>query len=226
VIYNENGLYKNLKDVDRVRKTEEEFDTLSEMFINGLESVPKNIMAICLNKIKYMTDDKVEKEIDELIKIFEEKIGSKTFDKKQMILKMKMLSKRDDIIDAANSIKTFIENMEASQGYFYKSISNIITTLEKSYNETDINDAKKLLLEEVGINIDILYDKEYEKNHNNYINILKMLMENSGSIKFLKNKQLVDIQTLKEFIGEEESGRLTINDIIDFEKCVEFMDAL
>ena len=53
-----------------------------------------------------------------------------------------------------------------------------------------------------------------------------MLMENSGSINFIKDKQLVDCQALKEFIGEEESGRLTINDIIDFEKCVEFMDAL
>ena len=76
-IYNENGLDKNLKEEDRVKKTEEEFDKLSEIFISGLEKIPKDIMAICLNTIKNMNDEEVDKEIEELIKIFDKKIDYK-----------------------------------------------------------------------------------------------------------------------------------------------------
>ena len=225
-IYNENGLDKNLKEEDRVKKTEEEFDKLSEIFISGLEKIPKDIMAICLNTIKNMNDEEVDKEIEELIKIFDKKIDYKLFDKKKMILKMKMLSKRDDIIDTANSIKTFIEKIGVKKGNFYDLINDNMEILKNSYNEIDIIGAKNLLLD-AGINIDILYDKEYqETDKTNYINILKMLTENSNSISFLIDIKLDQCQTLKEFIGEDESGSLNINDIIDLEKCVKFMISL
>ena len=53
-----------------------------------------------------------------------------------------------------------------------------------------------------------------------------MLTENSNSISFLIDIKLDQCQTLKEFIGEDESGSLNINDIIDLEKCVKFMISL
>ena len=223
-IYNINSVYK--LDKERIERTEKQFDKLAEIFRNDLDSVEGEIRAICLNTIKNMTDDEILMEINKLIKIFEKKINDNIFDKNEIIKKMKLLSKRDDIDDALKSIKVLIDKkiIEAKKDIFSDKIDQIIKSLEKSYNEKDINEAKEFL-KSANVDIDILYNKEYEKTHkNNYLNILKMFREHSDSINFLKGKTSMVCHALKEFIGEEESGLLTINDIIDFEKCVEFMN--
>ena len=56
-----------------------------------------------------MTDDEILMEINKLIKIFKKKINDNIFDKNEIIKKMKLLSKRDDIDDALKSIKVLID---------------------------------------------------------------------------------------------------------------------
>ena len=75
------------------------------------------------------------------------------------------------------------------------------------------------------MDIDILYEKDKDRKFkNNYLKLLSLLHEDS--INFLIKRTSEDCQTLKELVGQDDSQFLTINTIIDLEKCVGFMNSL
>ena len=125
---------------------------------------------------------------------------------------MKLLARSEDIRNASIYISTFVQYTQAIETTEFKnSIEKIIKTLQNSFNEDDIKYGQNVL-KKVNVDIDILYEKEI-KIKNNYLKILQLLDENKESITFLIKRTLEDCQTLKELVGEVESGFLTINHI-------------
>ena len=223
-LFNENKKNKKFNDVQWTQNTEEQFEKLKPIFIEiNFRSVEKKIITICLNEIKSKSNEEITNEIDKLINIFE--IQNKNIDKNKIVEKMKLLARSEDIRNASIYISTFVQYTQAIETTEFKnSIEKIIKTLQDSFNEDDIKYGQNVL-KKVNVDIDILYEKEI-KIKNNYLKILQLLDENKESITFLIKRTLEDCQTLKELVGEVESGFLTINHIIDLEKCVEFMNSL
>ena len=61
-------------------------------------------------------------------------------------------------------------------------------------------------------------------NNNHFKNILLKLNKNSDAIKFLMSLNIDDCRILQEILYNEDEDFLTAADIIDLEKCVEFMN--
>ena len=223
-LFNENKKNKKFNDVQWTQNTEEQFEKLKPIFIEiNFRKVEKKVITICLNEIKSKSNEEITNEIDKLINIFE--IQNKNIDKNKIVEKMKLLARSEDIRNASIYISTFVQYTQAIETTEFKnSIEKIIKTLQDSFNEDDIKYGQNVL-KKVNVDIDILYEKEI-KIKNNYLKILQLLDENKESITFLIKRTLEDCQTLKELVGEVESGFLTINHIIDLEKCVEFMNSL
>ena len=226
-LYAENRKNKKFNDLQWIKNTEEQFEKLKPIFIEtNFKSVEKKIITICHNEIKDKSNEEIIEEIDKLISIFEIKI--KNIDKNRIVEKMKLLARSEDIRNASIYISTFIKITGAIETTEFKnSIDKIIKTLEDSFNEEDIEFGKNIL-KKVNIDIDILYEKEM-KHKNNYLKILQLLDKNKESFAFLLKLTPLDYEVfsiLKDLVGDLESGFLTINHIIDLEKCVEFMSSL
>ena len=53
-----------------------------------------------------------------------------------------------------------------------------------------------------------------------------MFREHPNSLTFLIDRTQDDCDTLKELVGEDDSGLLNINHILDLEKCFNFMNSI
>jgi len=209
IIYNTSAIVQNIRVLLKNYKTRN---------ISYLTSIFK--------KISEKSYEEIDIEIEKLMKIFKNDINPDTIEVSRLINKLMMLSRRDDIIEVASSINVFIQNTGVRKGDLYRKIKEIIENLPNSYDQEKIENAKKELIL-ADIDIEILYDENYGKNYkNNYLNILKMLKEYPESINFLIKRNYDDCQTMKELIDQDDSGFLTVNDILDFEKCVLFVKSL
>ena len=182
----------------------------------------KDILSTCLNAIKNESHDKISAEIDKLIKIFGNFIDNNLFNKEQIINKIEIISKRDDINEIVISIRIFIERTKVKKGKFFESICQLILILEDTLDENEIIKAENFLKEDAKINVNISNEKE----NNIYLNILKMFREHPNSLTFLIDRTQDDCDTLKELVGEDDSGLLNINHILDLEKCFNFMNSI
>ena len=226
-IYVEMKNEKTLNDVQWVKNAEEQFNELKNFFSSeGLGSVKKEILTICLNLIKNESHNDIVKEIDILIKIFEVQTDSSLFDKEDIVKKLELLSRSEDIKQAAKSISTFIKLIGARETTFKESIDALIKKSDQEFDENAIQEGGQLLLSS-NVDINISYEKDYEKKHkNNYLKVLKMLTEHPDSINFLVKRNKDDCATLRQLVGENDSPFLTVNHIIDLEKCVYFMNSI
>ena len=151
-------------------------------------------------------------------------VQDNTIDKNKIVEKIKLLARSEDIRNAAIKISIFIRCTGVKTTEFKNAIEKIIKTLQDNFNEEDIKEGKDVL-SKVGMDIDILYEKDKDRKFkNNYLKLLSLLHEDS--INFLIKRTSEDCQTLKELVGQDDSQFLTINTIIDLEKCVGFMNSL
>ena len=218
-------LYKD-NDEKCINETELKFEQLKNMFCKkGVHNLDKDILHICLNTIKGKKDEEITKEINILIDIFKEQIQNVYYNTKDLVDSMIILSKKDDIYNVAIALSIFIQKTGAKTDKPNK-IDKIITDLKDSNEEKLILEAIRTL-NDYSINIDILYDnKELKGENSNYLNILLKLKEQPDSITFLLKKSLDDCRSLQELVGEIDNGFLNTNDIIELEKCVEFMNKI
>ena len=213
-------LYKE-KDEERINETEKQFDKLNIIFSDkGVHNLDEDLLQICLNSIKGKQENFIDREIQILIDIFKKEILD--IKKKELIESLIILSKKEDIYKVAIAISIFIEKTEVIKDDFYTNILNIISTLKTSNKEDDIRKSMKYL-EKGSIYIDIIYETN---KIGNYVNILLKLKELPDSIIFLFRRTVADCRSLQELVGEMDDGFLTSNDILELEKCVEFMNQI
>ena len=191
--------------------------SLKDFFNLGEKESNEKLIETCLKTFKRKNlDEELDKEIDILAKI----IGiNNKYDKNKIINNLAILFQKEEVLNVSNSLKIFIEKTRAIQTDFYKMINTIISNI---YKKRDIYIIKQSMdeLEHYGI-------LSFENNINNsYIEILKKFREQPDSIDFLLNTTIEDCRNLQDFNRDNDDEFLTPNDILDFEKCIEFMRKL
>ena len=206
-----------------INQTESEFNKLVTIFSNeGIQSLDQDILQICLKTIKGKKREEINKEIEVLIEIFKGDLMDSIYDKEKIIESLIILSKKEDIYNAAVSISLFLDRLGVKKDTFYQKLINIKSILKNS-NRVEIILRAIEDLKYGSVDINILYE-ETEKD--NYLNILLKFREEPDSIKFLFENTIEVCRNLQERVGEIDNNFLTSNDILAFEKCIEFMSKL
>ena len=215
IFQNYQETYKN--DEKKItEETEKTFDKLKDIFIAGVHSLNKNILQICLNSIK----ERSRKEIFDDLEILENIFQIKDYNKEIIVKSMILLSKKKYLYNILIGISIFLEKLGV-QGNFLELLKNHIKNLDKSNDENIISKAADDLK---SFSIDILDDKK--SSENSYLNIILKLKEQPDSILFLLGRKIEDCRSMQELVGEIDNALLNTNDILDLEKCVEFMNKL
>ena len=104
--------------------------------------------------------------------------------------------------------------MQIQKTKFSNDIKGILDIL---INKKDINNIKKSkeILYQYGIDI--------SNKDNNFINILLKLKQQPDSCILLSTTTIQDCRNLQELSLEIEDNFVTVNDILDMEKCIEFL---
>ena len=214
---NKNKL-KNANEQILIDETENDFKRLKNIFNKeGIQTLDKDILKICLDSIKGKKREELSEEIDTLKKLFQVENSKEQKDK--IINSLVMLSKKEDLYEISLSISIFINKAQLSQNELFPLVNEIIENPEKLNEEENIIRYVNTL-NKYEIRIDSLYEP------GNYLNILLILKKNPNSISFLLGKTENDCRNLQEAAGDNDSGFLNINDIKDFEECVKFMNNL
>ena len=217
VIYN--NIKKNIKNEDELlKKTEDTFDLLKNIFTKKINLLSKDLLDICLNTVKNKSKEEIDKIIETSAKIFE----IKNYNKQEIIEYMIILSRKEDVLKISYAISSFLDKI-GSKGELYKQLEKIIENLKNSFEEkiilSAIND-----LNSFGIKTDILYDEKCKGA--NYLNILLKLKEQPEALSFLLKKTIDDCSSIQELVGEIDNSFINVNDILDLEQCIIFINKL
>ena len=217
-IFNKNKEKYKVNEDACMDETCKEFEKFKDIFSNGVKSLEKNVLQDCLTTIKGKNENEINEEILTLIEIFQ----IKECNKDDIRESMKILSKKEDIYNISIAISLFLEKLEI-KGNLLGKLKEIIQNLEESNDENAILKAIDDLKSD-SIDINTLYDKNNIED--NYLNILLKLKEQPDSIIFLTKINFDSCRNLQEVVGEIDNAFLNANDILDLEKCVEFITKL
>ena len=200
--------FKN-DDIKCLEETEKTFNNFKKLFEkNGINRINKHLLEKCIKPIK--DDEKaLKKEINTLVEIFKIGDDASIDEKYNDIL---LMSKKEYIFNIARSINMFFKILNPIKTNF----QDDIITITKSLFKSDIEELKKCKKILDGYNIDI-YNKE-----NIYIELLIMLNRIPESIKFLLETSIQECRNLQELTLENDNNFVSVNDILDMEKCIEF----
>ena len=192
-----------------LEETEKRFMIFKKLFeINGINQISQELLELCIKPVK--EDEKaLKKEINLLTEIFKIEDNASINEIYNDIL---LMSKKEYIFNIAQSINSFLEILNPIKTNFQSDINSIIKSLQKSDIET-LKNCKNTLMK---YNIDI-YD-----NTSLYIQLLIMLNRIPLSIKFLLETSIQDCRNLQELTLENDNNFVSVNDILDMEKCIEF----
>ena len=218
-IFNKNKEKYKVNEDACVDETIKEFDKLKVIFTSDVKSLEENILKDCLTTIKGIDEDKIDEEILTLVEIFKIKDYNQEGIRKSMII----LSKKEDIYNISIAISLFLEKLQI-KGDLLTKLKEIIQNFENSNDENVILNAISDLKDLYSIDIDTFYDKN--KKEDNYLNILLKLKEQPEAIIFLTKINFDSCRNLQEVVGEIDNAFLNANDILDLEKCVEFISKL
>ena len=202
--------FKN-DDVNRLQETEKNFEELRNLFKEkGTYNVDEKLLLLVLKPIR---DDKesLKNELKILAEIFEIK-DYNNFDK--LFEEVSLVSKRGFIFNISAAINIFIQNINPKKTDFIEKIIDIINKMQEKNDIETIKHCYNVLNE-----LKVLDEKDKD---NQYINILMKFKEHPESILFLLNTSIQEVGNLQELAGENDSNYVTVNDIIDMGKCVEF----
>ena len=225
-------IYQKYKDIYKkdeeicINETEKNFDKLINIFYEqGIQSLDIAFLQICLNTIKGRKKTEIENEINILIKIFDKQIDNVKYNKDDIINCFIILSRKEDVYNIAIAILLFIETIGAKKSKFSEVVKDIILKLEdKNSNNEKIIKRAIDDLKSNSVDIEILYDDNFNKD--NYLNMLLKLRDQPDAIIFLLNKDIEFCRNLQELVGEMDDGFLNANDILEFEKCVDFISRI
>ena len=210
--YNQRFKFKDDEET-ALKETEKSFQKLQIILkSDGLLEMDKDILRLCLNPFKENVQ-KIKNELKILGEIFNVKVRTENI--YEGIL---LFSKRKFIHDAASSIITFINTIEPIKTDFIKNIKEIIKKIRENNDIQTIKLCKNKLIELK------IFDKDEIEGENKFINILLKFQEQCDSILFLLKTSYQDLTKLQEIASSNDNNFniVTIIDILDIEKCVEF----
>ena len=211
-----NEIYNNTKkkyknDEDKcIIEAEQKFNEFKKLFEdNGIHLIDQDLLELCLKPFK-KNENNLIKEIDKIFSIFDIKEKK---DIHEIYEEINLISKREYIFNIALAINVFFQNLEPQKTNLKEDIDNLINSLRIKKDVNTIRNCKEIL-DKYNINID---EKE-----NKYIDILIKLKEQPDSSLFLFKTSIPDCRNLQELTLESDDNFITVNDIMDMEKCVEF----
>jgi len=199
----------NADDINCIKETEKKFNELKNLFEkDGIDKIDEEILKICTNP--FIEDEKkISSELKKLMEIFNiSKNDNEIENIKNDIL---LFLKKEYILNAISSIIFFIDQIGVQKTNYSEIIKNAI-----SKQNVKISPLKKKLAFLNNIGIDLL------NGENNYINILMILNGRKDIITFLFKMTIQECRSLQEILSESENTFISINDLLDMEKCVEF----
>ena len=192
------------------------FNEIKNLFgENSINFNNEEILGKCIKEFNKKGDNDIREEILRLIDIFNIQIEEKKRD--EGIYNIILLSNKDKILNISYSIKKFVEETGAIQEEFTDTLNAIIDTSEDNI-EIDYTKMCLDILKSLGID---LFNKE-----NIFPGILLKFNQNPEIIKFLIEKNFEDCRVLQDISNNNDNTFLTPADILDFEKCVEYMNDL
>ena len=209
--------YENYKNEDKyyLSETMNKFNQIKILFEkDGFTKINQQILEICIRAIKE-NPTQLKKEIEILEKILN---LDENIDINKISEELLLLSQKDQIFNISVSIITFLTEIKTKETNLTSDLKNIINNL-KEKEEIEVIKVSKQKLEEYGI--DIYFDKD--NSDSKYLMILTELNKNKECIDFLFNTSLEDCGKLKELSLESDNNIVSTNDILDMEKCIEFL---
>ena len=202
-------------DLKCLEETENKFNKLRNLFEeNGIDKIDEKILALC-SKLFNKKEIEISSQIKKLIKIF--KVPKENYNIDNLKNDILLISKREYILNAASSLIFFIDQTGARKGDYSSRIKKIMTSLKEN---TNISSLKQNIEQLQELDLDLINEGK------NYINILIKLSQKEEIIKFLFNITIQDCHNLKEILSENNYSFITLDELSDIEKCVEFFKSL
>ena len=207
-----------------LKEAKKDFYELSILFEEkGIYKLNHNILKISLKVVKGKKKEEISNEINILKNIFEEINNIKITNEEEVINDIIIISRKDDVYNIAFAILLFIEKLGLKKESLCQECEKIISNLENSNKKEDIEQYISIL-NNFGIKIDMLYNNNSKEIK--YLEILLKLKEQAESITFLIKTNTEECHYLQELVGDENISFLNVNDILEFEECVKFMEEL
>ena len=198
-------------DEKRLKETRNKFEQFKKLFEpEGIYQIDKDLLELCLKPFGE-NEQKLLKELKTLVSIFEIKEPQSLEKIYEEIL---LISKKSFMFNAAAGINIFIEKVKAKKTKFSEDIKDIIIKLKGQNNIENLKYCNDKLIE-----LKIIDKKEKE---NKFIDILMKFKEQPDSISFLLENSLQEIGNLQELATGNDNNYVTVNDIMDMGKCLEF----
>jgi hypothetical protein len=197
-------------DIKCLEEAEKEFDKFKTIFQEkDVNKIDDQLLQLCLKPFKD-NENNLYNELKRLAKLFEINEDD-SLDK--IYEGLIVISKKEYIFNISSSINIFIEIIQAQKTEFRKDLDNIVLKLKNEKDIDTIINCKKTL-DQYGININ-------EKD-NKYIDILLKLKSQPESVKLLLKTSIQDCRNLQELSSISDNVFISINDLLDMERCVEF----
>ena len=208
---NETELYKD--DDKIIEQSLTKFKEAGEIFNkDGFDYINEEILSIYLYIYK-KNKDKISEELKTIKNLLN--IKNQGNSDKEIIDTLNFFSKKDLLIEATEAVINLIVQTEVIQKEYTGTLNSIIEYKENMYIKDYLEMSIKIL-EALGIEI-----KEEESY---FIGILKCLKKKPEVIQFLLEKSVEECGLL--YYSLDNNDFLKISDIIDLEKCVEYMNYL
>ena len=198
-------------DEKRLNETKNKFESFKKLFEpEGIYQMDKDLLELCLKPFEE-NEQKLLNELKTLVSIFE---INEPQSLEKIYEEILLISKKSFMFNAAAGINIFIEKVKAKKTKFNEDIKDIIIKLKGQNNIENLKYCNDKLKE-----LKIIDKKEKE---NKFIDILMKFKEQPDSIEFLLETSLQDIGNLQELATVNDNNYVTVNDIMDMGKCLEF----
>ena len=216
LIYDDTRKIYEKDDLKCLEVTNKKFNEIKNIFDeNGIDKIDENILILCSNPFKE-DQNQLLSEIKKLILIFRIP-DDKNYDINSIKNNIILVSKRESIFNAISSIIYFIEQAGVRKGDYTYNIKNIMISFKEKNNISSLKNNESLLN---------TLDFDLINKENNYINILNLLNQKEEIIRFLFNINIQDCKVLKKTLSEKNNKFVTINDLLDMEKCIIFFNSI
>jgi len=204
----------NKDDEIIIKEAIKKFEQAEEIFKkNGFDTINKNLLSIYVEYFTNKNEEEIIEELKIVMNILNIKDPEISID--EIANTFLLFCKRDNVRKVAEAVKNFIDQTEVIQMEYTGTIKSIIEFKENIFN-------KEFLI----MSIEILEALGLELNNedNYFINILLSLNQKPEVINFLLGKTVDECGLLYDTLDNNDF--LKISDIIDLEKCVEYMNSL
>ena len=223
--YKESLIFVNIKEEEAESKSNKndeaiinesikKFEQTGEIFkIDGFDNISKDLILIYLKTFKSKNENGFREELEKVMKILNIEEPETSID--EIVNTLKLFSKKEIVIEVTEAVKNFIDQTKAIQKEYTGTLNSIIELKENNFNKEFLKMSIEILK---ALGIDIMNKDNY------FIDILLILKGKPEVIEFLLKKNVEECGLLYDTLDNNDF--LKISDIIDLEKCVEYMNSL